>query len=173
MGDKYGWVKPTGDRDLDAMVRAQVAVNREADRTKRRLTRYERAVQAVERVGGSRWDVPYPLPSYWVPPKRYHPTLQQARNLYRPRDTNGRYMADMREHGSIARYQRGGGQDGCRCDDCCEAWRGYFRAKMRERRGGRTLEPEPEPLDAAERFVADWRAKQERLNTVTYTPAPW
>jgi hypothetical protein len=44
---------------------------------------------------------------------------------------------------------------------------------MRERRKGRTPEPDPEPLNAAERFVADWRAKQERMNTVTYTPAPW
>jgi hypothetical protein len=48
---------------------------------------------------------------------------------------------------------------------------------MRERARARKTktppsEPQPEPLSAAERFVANWRAEQERLNTVRYFPSP-
>jgi hypothetical protein len=166
----------TGDRDLDAWVASMLAMNRDADRATRHLSRHERTVAATIRNGGSRWDVPYPVPRGFVVPKRYVPTIDQVGSLTRTRDTvSGRFLPGPRPHGTIARYQRGEGQDGCRCPDCCDAWRTYFRNKMRERYWAKKRppdEPEPAPMTAAERFVADYRAQQERLNASHHLSSP-
>lgn len=126
----------TGDRDLDAWVSSMVALNRAADRAERRQRRYDRAVALTVRRGGSRWDVPFPVPANWPGMRRYMPTLEQVQNLQRERDpATGRFLTpdEPAPHGTIARYQRP--KPGCRCPDCCDAWRAYFRALMRKRAG--------------------------------------